>query len=335
MKAISCIKPGLLQYVSLPEPTLKDGHSLVKINRIGICGTDIHAYKGNQPYFTYPRILGHELSGTILEASNPNFSIGDQVTIIPYLNCGKCIACRSSKPNCCTHLKVMGVHVDGGMLEVIAAPHSSLLIENELSFEELALIEPLAIGAHGIGRADIKPNEWVLILGAGPIGLGLMNLAKISGARVIALDTNDYRLKQAQSIAHVDHVIPPSVNTFEELKELTDGDMPTIIIDATGNLQAINNAFQYLAHGGKYILVGLQKEFISFSHPAFHKREATLMSSRNATRADFEYVIKCIKSGLISPLQYITHRVSFENMVSDFESLIDIKNGMIKGLIEL
>lgn len=299
MKTLVCREPGKFEYETGTKPVLQKDQAIIRIKRIGICGTDLHAFEGTQPYFSYPRILGHELAGELVEFDNaPDFQIGETVTFIPYFNCSTCIACRMGKPNCCTNIKVCGVHVDGGMVEYLSVPSYSLVHGEGLSFDELALVEPLAIGAHGIRRAAIEPGEYVLVIGAGPIGLGTMEFARIAGANVIALDINEQRLqfcKEKLKVAHTINVLTADVS--EKLKEITNGDMPTVVIDATGSLKAINNAFQYMAHGARYVLIGLQKGDISFSHPEFHKREATLMSSRNATRQDFEHVIANMKGG--------------------------------------
>ena len=337
MKTLVCTEPGKLEFAKAEKPQLKTGHAIIKIKRIGICGTDLHAFEGTQPFFTYPRILGHELAGELIEFDNaPGFEKGESVSFIPYFNCFNCIACRNGKPNCCTSLQVCGVHTNGGMVEYLTVPSSFLLHGDGLGFDELALVEPLAIGAHGIRRAGIKQGEFVLIIGAGPIGLGTMEFARISGANIIALDINEKRLQFCKEKLNLKHTVNAlSQNVLEELMAITNGDMPTTVIDATGNLKAINDAFQYLAHGGRFVLIGLQKGEISFSHPEFHKREATLMSSRNATREDFELVIKSIKQGEIRPENYITHRVAFEKVAQEFGSWLDPANGVIKAMVEM
>jgi 2-desacetyl-2-hydroxyethyl bacteriochlorophyllide A dehydrogenase len=337
MKALICIQPGIFEYREIPSPVLKPGHAIIKIKRIGICGTDLHAFKGTQPYFSYPRILGHELAGDLIEADGAdNFVPGEAVTIIPYFNCGKCIACRSGKPNCCTNINVCGVHSDGGMLEYLSVPSYALVKSNGLSYDELALVEPLAIGAHGVSRANIQPNEFVLVIGAGPIGLGTMEFARIAGAIVIAIDINDNRLQFCKDRLQVQHTINANTeDAMERIKEITGNEMPTVVIDATGNQKAINTALQYLAHGGRFVLIGLQKETINFSHPEFHKRETTLMSSRNATRKDFEHVMNAMKKRSVNPATYITHRAKFDEVKDLFDTWLDPATGVIKAMVEL
>jgi 2-desacetyl-2-hydroxyethyl bacteriochlorophyllide A dehydrogenase len=337
MKTLVCTTPGTFEYQQGEHPAPAKGQSILKIKRIGICGTDLHAFEGTQPYFVYPRILGHELAAEFVEGDGAEgFTPGEAVTFIPYFYCGECIACRSGLENCCADIKVCGVHVHGGMAEYLSVPSYSLLHGEGLSYDELALVEPLAIGAHGVRRAGVKKDEFVLVIGAGPIGLGIMEFARIAGGKVIAMDINDQRLafcKDKLKVAHTINAMNDDV--VARLKEITNGDFPTVVIDATGNLRAINNGFQYMAHGARYVLVGLQKAEIVISHPEFHKREATLMSSRNATRDDFAHVISCMKSGLVNPATYITHRVNFDQVKDEFKGWLDPANGVIKAMVEV
>ncbi len=336
MKYIVCEKPHEFLIKEKPMPIRQKGEALLKIRKIGVCGTDIHAFGGTQPFFEYPRILGHELAAEYIEGDAAGFKPGDKVTFIPYFHCGKCIACVNGLTNCCANIKVFGVHIDGGMSEYVSVPEEYLLHGNGLDYDQLVLVEPLAIAAHGVRRAAVKPNDTVLVMGAGPIGIGLINFAKIAGAKVIVMDINEYRLNFCKEELQADAIINPmKEDVVERLMEITNGSMPTVVIDATGNRNVMNAAFNYISHGGRFVLVGLQKGELAFSHPDFHKRESTLMSSRNATREDFDYVVDCLKSGKIDPEKYITHRAEFSEMIPNFENWIDPKNNVIKAVIEL
>lgn len=337
MRTLVCKKPGVFEYETRNAPECTQNNAVIKIRRIGVCGTDLHAFEGTQPFFNYPRILGHELSGELMDYDgSDDFKRGDTVTLIPYFSCGKCIACRLGKPNCCEHIQVFGVHIDGGMAEYISVPSTSLVYSKELGLDEMALIEPLSIGAHGVRRAEIRKGAFVLIIGTGPIGLSAIQFAKIAGAKTIALDINENRLSFCREKLNMEYTINAMTEPVaERLNEITHGDMPEVVIDATGNLKAINQAFAYLAHSGKYILIGLQKGGISFSHPEFHKREATLMSSRNATREDFEQVIFALNKGWIDPKIYITHRVAFDQVKNEFKNWLNPENRVIKAMIEI
>jgi 2-desacetyl-2-hydroxyethyl bacteriochlorophyllide A dehydrogenase len=337
MKQIICIEPGKMEHRDVSEPIAEDGLVILKIKRIGICGTDLHAFEGNQPFFSYPRVLGHELGCEIAELGNTksSFKIGDQVTIIPYFNCGVCIACRNGKTNCCTKIEVAGVHVDGGMGHYFKVPAYSLVDGSGLTGDQLALVEPMAIGAHAVRVSEIQKNEFVLIIGAGPIGLGIMALAKIRGAIVIAMDINDERLDFARTNFEVDYILNAIENPAEQISKITKGEMAAVVIDATGNKMAIEGGLELLAHGGRMTLVGIQKESFSFNHPEFHKRETTLRSSRNATREDFDLVIENIRNGKLNVLCLISHRISFDSLPEIFPQLLNPKIGVIKAIVEL
>ncbi|WP_370174295.1 zinc-binding alcohol dehydrogenase family protein [Leeuwenhoekiella palythoae] len=334
MKYIICEEPGrfILKEKVIPKP--KKGESLLKIDRVGVCGTDIHAYGGSQPFFNYPRILGHEVAATYIEGEAPGFVKGDALTFIPYFNCDQCIACKNGRPNCCSSIAVFGVHIDGAMAEYVVIPDQFLISGQGLNYSELALVEPLAIAAHGIRRAAVNSNDIVLVMGAGPIGLGVIQFAKLTGARVLIMDINEHRLSYCKNELGITSIINPNQDdVYSKLSQLTEGSMPTVIVDATGNQRVMNNAFGYMAHGGRYVLVGLQKGDLTFNHPEFHKRESTLLSSRNATREDFNYVIECIKSKKINAKKFITHQIQFDEMPQRFDEMFSPENKVIKALI--
>ncbi len=334
MEVLVCESPGTLRYGEREAPVAGENETLLRIRRIGVCGTDLHAFEGTQPYFTYPRILGHELAGEIVQVNGTSdFRVGDIVTFLPYFSCGHCVACRQGKTNCCVDLRVCGVHIDGGMADHLVVPTDNLVANRGISLDALALVEPLAIGAHGIRRADIKSGDPVLVIGAGPIGMGTMHFARLAGAEVIALDLDERRLAFCRERLGIPHTIAASEDVSDRLRVITGGDMPAVVIDATGNLNAIQEGFRYMAHGGRYVLIGLQKGNIAFSHPEFHKREGTLMSSRNATRHDFDHVVSAISEGRIDPEVYITHRVAFAAAGEAFPSWLDRKSGVIKAMV--
>lgn len=335
MKALICSEPGYLIYDEFELPEQKPGYTLLKVKCIGVCGTDIHAFEGTQPYFSYPRVLGHEIAGEIVETSHNEFKKGDFVTIIPYFNCGECQACKSSKGNCCVSLEVFGVHIDGGMREYIAVPNSCLIAAEGLKLSEMAMIEPYSIAKHGIKRAALKNGECAVIVGAGPIGIAAATFANLTGAKVLVLDVNKERLDVCKSIL-------PTVETWtanegdilEKVSEFTAGNMANVLIDASGNLNAINSSFKFLAHAGRYLLIGLQSGNISFSHPEFHKREATLLSSRNASKYDFEEVIAHIRNREIDVNKIITHRIPFLELGDRFPELLNLENKVLKAVVE-
>ncbi len=323
MRTIVCEEPGKMKLTEQLKPaSLSENDVLIAIKRIGICGTDIHAFGGNQPFFEYPRVLGHELSGVVEQVGEhvQNVAVGDYVTVIPYMYCGKCGACECHKPNCCTNMKVIGVHIDGGMTEFLVLPENHVIQVNQLKLDEAAVVEPLSIGAHAVKRAAIKKGETVLIIGAGPIGLGVAKFVRLQGAKTIIMDVNEKRLAFCKQWADCDIALKPSENSVEELKSINAGRLPSVVLDATGNKYSMMKAFNYVSHGGKLVYVGLVKDTISFYDPDFHSKELTLIGSRNATVEDFEYVISCMNSGDVNASAYITHRIKFENVVDYFDS---------------
>ena len=337
MKYIVCKEPGTFVLEEKSPPKRKEGEALLRITKIGICGTDLHAYQGNQSFFTYPRVLGHELAAEILEIDdNPQgMEPGDKVIIMPYLSCGKCIACRNGKTNCCTDIAVLGVHTDGGMQEIISLPTDILIPSGTLNDKEIAIVEPLAIGAHSLRRAQIQKGESVLVVGCGPIGFGIIKLAQVAGAKVIAMDVNNERLKLAKEAFGVDHLVNALENPLESLLACNHNELPTVVIDATGNKKALESGVQYMAHGGKYVLVGHHKGNLSFNHPFIHSRETTLMCSRNATMEDMLKVKEVLESGEFPTEAYITHEIPFVEMIENFDAWLKPETGVVKAMLSL
>lgn len=336
MKYIVCDKPGQFSMNEKEMPIRQNGEALLRMTRIGICGTDLHAFQGNQPFFSYPRILGHELAAEIIDIdqNEQGLTSGDKVIIMPYISCGNCIACRRGKPNCCTNIQVLGVHTDGGMQEYYSLPIDILIPAGELTEEDIAIVEPLAIGAHAVRRSNVEKGETVLVVGCGPIGLGLMKQLQLAGATVIAMDINTERLAVAKDKMGIDHTILGGEKSIEQIKSINKGELPTIVFDATGNKIALEQGIHYMAHGGKYVLVGLYKGDLTFNHPFVHSHEATIMSSRNATMEDMLSVKKMLVQGLFPTHAYVTHRVAFTDMIDHFESWIKPETGVIKAMVE-
>jgi 2-desacetyl-2-hydroxyethyl bacteriochlorophyllide A dehydrogenase len=339
MDAIVLESPGLLRNAQAEAPAdLPEGCALVRVSRVGVCGTDWHAYRGKQPYFSYPRILGHELGVIVEQVSDPQSSLkpGDRCAVEPYLNCNQCVACRQDKPNCCVNLKVMGVHIDGGMRERIIVPARKLHRSETLSLDELALVEPLGIGCHAVDRAKIAPGEWVLVIGAGPIGLSVIPFAIAAGAQVISMDISPERLEFSRRSMGVRNTLDASQSDpLANLKKLTNDDLPTCVIDATGNAESMARCFDMTAHGGRIVLVGLFQGDLTFNDPNFHRRELTLLASRNSRPADFRRIIGMVEKGEIDTKPWITHRAPFGRAVEEFPKWLQPNSGVLKAMIEL
>lgn len=336
MRAVICRNPGELEIVQYPVPERRRGEALVKIRRIGVCGTDMHIFQGNQPYFTYPRVMGHELSGEIVEAEKGSaLKPGDEVYIVPYLHCGQCIACRAGKTNCCTSLKVLGVHIDGGMCEYLSLPETHLFKAEGITLDEAAMVEFLAIGAHAVARARVSRGQRALVVGAGPIGVGVAIFAGLNGAEVTVIDGREDRLAFASRLDGVQHAIRLGENDAERMKANTAGEFYDCVFDCTGSPKAMERGFSFVAHGGTYVLVSIVQGHISFSDPEFHKRETTLLSSRNATLADFATVMTAMRDRKVPTRAIRTHSAPLWEVAQRMPEWIRPEAGTVKAVLEL
>jgi 2-desacetyl-2-hydroxyethyl bacteriochlorophyllide A dehydrogenase len=341
MKIIVLQKPEHLIIEEMDKPDKANPHeALVKVHRIGICGTDIHAFKGRQPFFTYPRILGHELGVEVLETGSAvnHLKPGDKCALEPYFNKTIGQAVRRGKTNCGEEISVFGVHEDGGMRDYFKVDAKYLHPSDKLSFEQLALIEPLAIGYHAVKRAAPEPDDKVLVIGAGPIGMATAQFASLTNKNVVIMDINPQRLEVCQQHLALKgslHIDSQNFDYQEQLKNVFNGDLPTVIFDATGNQESMEKTLEFAAHGSKIVFIGLfQGDFI-FHDPLFHKKELTMMASRNALGNDFRQIIGLIENGNIHTDFWITHRINFEALPGQFEILFFGKEPVIKVMVEV
>jgi len=338
MKALILQSPGVLELHEVPPPAPPPpGHALVRIVQVGVCGSDLHAYRGSQTFFTYPRIVGHELAAQVIalgETSAPSpVRVGDLCTVEPYFHCGACIACRRGRPNCCVHLHVLGVHRDGGLQEFIAVPLGKIHPSSTLSLDELTLVEPLSIGAHAVRRAQIQAGEWALVIGAGPIGQAVATFARMAGARLIIAEISERRLAFCREHLPAEAYLDAKADILGPLRELTSGDLPTVVFDATGNTRSMMKAFEYVAHGGRLVFVGHNPQEITFSDPLFHAREMTLLASRNALAEDFRQVMAALEAKAFDAALWASEKVPLEEVPARFPTWLDAERGPIKPII--
>lgn len=341
MKALQLEKPEHWRQIDIAEPNRpRAGEALVRVQRIGICGTDISGYLGKMPFFSYPRIPGHELGVEILEIGEDVTHVkpGDHCSVEPYMNCGDCYSCLRGHTNCCERLKVLGVMMDGGMTERIIVPARKLHPANRLTAEQCALVETLAIGCHAVNRGHPKAGENVLVIGAGPIGLSVIEFVKLSGARTIVMDMNQQRLEFCRDQMGVEHTILTWADgkELDTLAALTSGQLADLVIDATGSNKSMSHALNYAAFAGRVVYVGITQQEIAFPHaPIMHRRELIVMASRNALPADFSRIIKLIEDGRIDTRPWITHRTSFTELIGEFPSYTRPETGVIKAMVSV
>jgi len=337
MRTVVLEQPGRLVASDAPPPgPPAPGEALVRVRRVGVCGTDFHAFKGDQPFFAYPRILGHELGVELIEASEAGvLKAGDRCALEPYMECGRCVACRRGRTNCCAKLEVLGVHVDGGMKELLTVPLRKLHRSESLSFEQLALVETLSIGAHAVARAGLQRGETVLVVGTGPIGLAVIQSAQLMGVRILATDVNEGRLEFCRRRMGVEHTFRADASAEHALGAATRGEMPTVVFEATGNPASMERSFAFVASGGTLVLVGLCPAKIAFADPEFHRREMTLLSSRNATAADFDRVLAAVEAGTLDTRPWVTHRAPLSAVGEALPAWARPDSGVLKAIVEI
>jgi len=341
MKAIQLEQPKHFRRIEITEaPRPGPGEALLRVHRIGICGTDISGYLGKMPFFSYPRIPGHELGVEVLAvgADVTDVRAGDRCSVEPYINCGHCYSCRRGYTNCCETNQTLGVMCDGGMCERMILPARKLHRSEKLSFEQLALVETLAIGCHAVNRGEPKPTEHVLVIGAGPIGLSAIEFARLSGAKTIVMDMNEQRLAFVREKMRVPDTILARGDgkDLNQLVELTSGRLADVVVDATGSNRSMGNALSYCAFKGRLVYVGITQSEISFPHaPALHRRELDIRASRNALPDDFARIIGLIERGEIDTKPWITHHAAFDEMIDAFPSWTQPETGVIKAMVEV
>lgn len=336
MSVVTCLEPGRLSLENRPVPERAPGQALLRIRRVGVCGTDYHIVAGKQPYLSYPRVIGHELAAEVIEV-DPGSALapGMTVSVLPYLACGTCIACRRGKPNCCVRIEVLGVHRDGGLAEYLVVDEAYVIPAEGLSLDQAAMVEFLAIGMHAVRRAQVNARDRVLVVGAGPIGLAVTLFARQAGAEVMVLDGNSHRAAFAVEKLGALRAEAPGDDLRDRLSAATDGDFFDAVFDATGNPGAMEAGFLHVAHGGRYVLVSIVSAEIKFSDPEFHKRELTLMGSRNATAADFAAVIDAIRSGAVPTGDLHSHDVTLEELPERMGEWMRPETGVIKGIVRI
>lgn len=341
MKAIQFTQPGEISLIDIPDPAEPGpGEALVRTHTMGICGTDLSGYLGKMPFFSYPRIPGHELGLEVLAvgAGVTNVNPGDKCSLEPYVNDPDSATSGKGASNCCPGVQVLGVHTDGGLRDSWVLPARKLHAGNQLSYDQLALVETLAIGYHAVQRGNPQPGETVLVIGAGPIGLACLEFLKLMDLRVVVMDMVESRLQFCHDMLGIPHTVrfQPDGSHLAALEKITGGQLADVIIDATGSARSMSTCFEYAAYTGRVVYVGITTDTLSFPHaPVFHRRELTLLASRNALPEDFKNIIRIIADGKIDTNAWITHRLDFNDVPGEFSRFTDPSLGAIKAIIDV
>ena len=315
MQALSLVEPGRAIITDVPEPSLQDGQILLKVEMVGLCGTDLNSFRGRNPLITYPRILGHEIAATVLEG-NAYTPTGTRVVVSPYTACGRCPSCRRGRENACRDNQTFGVQRDGAITELLAVSAAKVYPSATLSPKQLAIVEPLTVGAHAVARGRITKNDAVAIIGCGGIGLGAIAASAFRGARTIAIDLDDTKLATAQLAGATDLIHSGRENVAEKLRELTNGDGPDVIIEAIGLAETFRLAVEEVAFTGRVVYIGYPKEQVDYEAKLFVQKELDILGSRNALPQDFLEVMAMLDAGRFPVDQAVTAVVSLDRAPS-------------------
>ena len=340
MKAIQLEGPKRLRTLDLPEPPAPGpGEAVVRVHRVGICGTDFSGYLGKMPFFSYPRIPGHELGVEVVAVGEgvKNVKVGDRAAVEPYINCQTCYSCTRGHTNCCENHQTLGVHCDGGLRPLFTIPARKLHVSTKLTLEQLALVETLGIGLHAVNRSNPKADETVLVLGAGPIGLSVVEFAKLAGSRVVVADMNENRLRFVRDKMGVSETLHATGTEadVERFTELTAGRLGNVVVDATGSAASMAGAYRFAGFAGRVVFVGITQDPITFTQPLMHRREMSFLASRNALAPEFTRIIRLIEGGMLDTRPWITHRVGFDTLIDEFPKLMEPSAGVVKAVVEI
>lgn len=341
MKAIQLEQPKAFREIDLPEPPSPGpGDAVVRVSRVGVCGTDYSGYLGKMPFFSYPRIPGHELGVEVVAVGDGVTGVrpGDRAAVEPYINCQRCYSCARGHTNCCENHQTLGVHVDGGLRPLFTVPARKLHVSAKLTFEQLALVETLGIGLHAVNRASPRADETVLVIGAGPIGLSVIEFAKLTGSRVVVMDLNEQRLAFVREKMGVEETVLSRGDLEADVKtftELTAGKLGNVVVDATGSARSMNAAYNFVGFAGRLVWVGITQDPLSFTQPLMHRREMTFLASRNALPHEFTRIIRLIEGGMLDTGPWITHRAPMGGLIDVFPTWLKPETGVVKAMVEV
>jgi threonine dehydrogenase-like Zn-dependent dehydrogenase len=298
MRAIVIRKPGDAAMENVRQSDQRPGQVLLRVRMIGLCGSDLNSYRGNNPLVSYPRIPGHEIAATILQShpSRPDLKTGTNVTLSPYTNCGKCASCLRGRPNACQFNETLGVQRDGALLDQIWIAAEKLYPAN-LSMKELCLVEPLTVGSHAVARSRAQPGDIVAVFGCGGVGLGAVAASHFAGAVTIAIDLDDRKLEIARSAGATYTINTIRESLHDRLRQLTDDRGPDVAIEAIGLSETFRAAVEEVAFTGRVVYIGYAKQPVCYETRLFVQKELDILGSRNALPEDFARVIQLLETG--------------------------------------
>ena len=338
MRQLVLEAPYKLTWREAPLPKPKTAEALVKVHWVGVCGSDVHAYRGHQPFLSYPRVLGHELGLEVVEVAADNergLRPGDRATLEPVVSCGQCYPCRHGHPNACEKIQVLGVHADGGLQEYMTLPVKLLHKSEILDYEALALVEPACIGAQAVNRGRVGPGDFVVVIGSGTIGTAVMQRARAKGATVTSGDILAWKLELARKLG-ADHVIDMNdvPRAVKEVRQLTSGAGASVVVEAVGLTETIESTVEYVASGGRVVILGVGDQNVTFAQKVFVAKELDFLGSRNSYRV-FPEVIRLCEAGQVRMKEFVSHRFAFDEAIHAFDFIENHRPEVSKAVIKV
>jgi len=333
MKALVLQKPGQASIETLKEPVAAPGELLLKVRMVGFCGSDLNSFRGFNPLVSFPRVLGHEVSATIVEG-NSDLSVGTDVALSPYTSCGTCASCRRGRPNACQFNQTLGVQRDGALTEFIVMPREKLY-PAKLTLKELCLVEPLTVGFHAVARGRVTESDTVAIFGCGGVGLGVVAGASARGARTICIDVDDEKLELARAAGGAYTINNTKEPLHSRLQDLTEGRGPDVVVEAIGSPATFRVAVEEVSFTGRVVYIGYAKEPVSYETKLFVQKELDVLGSRNAQSEDFHAVIRLLEAGKFPVDQAVSMVVPLEDAANALRSWSENPSQFTKILVSL
>lgn len=338
MEALVITDIGSTEIREVDTPVCDSDHVILSVKHVGLCGSDLNTYSGLNPLVSLPRIPGHEIGGTIIEtgANVPDeFALGTSAIVVPYTTCGTCSSCKSNRPNACRYNRTLGVQQDGGMSSLLKIHYDRLILNETLPARHLSLVEPLAVGFHAVSRGRIEPNETVVVMGGGMIGVGAMLGALARGATALMVEISESKRQTLLDLGASAVINPETTDLAAEISKITDDQGPNVVIEAVGLPQTFRSAVDLASFAGRVVYVGYAKEEVSYNTSLFNLKELDIMGSRNATRSDFEDVTKFLESHPTLGDKLISQTFAWAEAGQSFEYWKENRNETFKVIIDV
>jgi threonine dehydrogenase-like Zn-dependent dehydrogenase len=333
MKAVAILGAGQAEVIDFREPEHRSGELLLKVEMVGLCGTDLNSFRGSNPFVTFPRVIGHEIAATVAEGS-AGIPTGTRVTVSPYTSCGICSSCRRGRFNACEHNQTFGVQRDGALTEWISIPEEKVY-PSRLSLKELCIVEPLTVGVHAVARGRVTSADTVAVFGCGGVGLGAIAGSAFRGARTIAIDLDDAKLETARAAGATDLVHSAREDFRKRLREMTNGHGPDVAIEAIGLPETFRAAAEEVAFTGRVVYIGYAKQPVTYETKLFVQKELDLMGSRNALPEDFREVIAMLEAGRFPVDSAVSATVEMEETPSMLERWSESPASFTKIMVQV